>query len=104
MLQSSKGNSKTNVNSAGGGSLRITIPATPFVPTVADTPCKFCRVQVGTSNTSVIRCRISSACTSTTGIALPSYPTLTPYQVDNLNLLNFVGLTQNDVVDIEFFD
>jgi len=103
MNQSKFGNSKTNITSSSGGSLRLTIPATPFVPTVVDTPCRYCRVQVGTSNTSAVRCRIDSAATSTTGVALPAYPTLTPYSVDNLNKLNFLGGTENDVVDIEYF-
>jgi len=104
MNQSKYGNSKTDITSSSGGSLRLTIPATPFVPTVADTPCRYCRVQVGTSNSTAVRVRIGATCTDTTGVAIPAYPVLTPYQVDNLNKLNFLGATENDVVDIEYFE
>ena len=95
-------NENTSVNSLGGGSSTVTIPADPYQVAGSDVACKYCRLQSRTGN-STIRVRIGSACTSTTGVAVPSYPTLTPYSVDNLNQLNFIG-TAADVVDVEYFE
>ena len=95
-------NEDVGINSLGGGSTTVTISATPYQIAGADKPCKYLRLQSRTGN-STVRVRIGSACTSTTGVALPAYPTLTPYTVDNLNQLYFIG-TEADVVDVELFE
>jgi len=100
MADLSMANVSTDINCFSGGSAVVTLAAS--VGTGADTPCRFCRVQARTGNSGTTRCRIGEACTGTTGVALPPYPTLTPYSVNNLSLLNFYGTTA-DVIDIEYF-
>ena len=101
-------NANTNVNSPSGGSLQVVIPATPFsvqANSGTSQPCRSCILVAGSGNTSAIRVQIGVACTSTTGIPVPkasttSGTTYLPLPVDDLNLLWFIGGTQNDVVDI----
>ena len=95
-------NLDTGRNCFGGGSTTITIPGTPFQVAGTDVPCRYCRIQNRTGN-STARVRIGSACTATTGVAIPAYPTLTPYTVNNLSLLNFFG-TATDVLYVEYFE
>ena len=102
-------------NSDQGGSVRVTIPATPFKYQAGDgttegasRPCLECWILADSGNTSPIRVNIGSACTATTGIEVPkdvlhaqhgsSKPLRIP--VRNLNLLYFIGATENDTVDI----
>lgn len=68
----------------------------------SDIPCRFCRLQSADGN-GVIRVRIGTDCTSSTGLGLPSFPTITPYPVSNLNLLYFYGATDDNIVHIEYF-
>jgi hypothetical protein len=111
-------NQTTTMNSAGGGSVQVKIPATPFqvrggagAVSVAGVsqPCRKCILVGGSANTSAIRVNIGSACTSITGILIPKASTTTgttylPLSVDDINLLYFIGGTENDVVDIIYFD
>lgn len=94
-------NSKTNVNCQGGGSSTVTIASNAGQG--SDIGCRYCRLQSRSGN-GVIRVRIGSACTSVTGVALPGYPTLTPYAIHNLNQLYFYGATDDNVIDIEYFE
>ncbi len=100
MAISNKANMVTNQTSGGGGSARITLAAS--VGQGTDVDCRYCRIQAATGNSGTTRVRIGGACTSTTGVAVPAYPTLTPYTVDNLSKLYFSGTT-NDIIDIEYF-
>ena len=93
-------NVNTNRNVYTGGWVSVTIATNAGQG--ADIPCRFCRLQSRSGN-GEIRVRIGSECTSTTGLGLPSYPTITPYPVSNLNLLYFYGVTDDNVVDIEYF-
>ncbi len=98
-------------NSDKGGSVRVTIPATPYKVqgNSGDTrPCTECWIIAAAANTSEIRIQIGSAASATTGIPVPesvaagtsgaSVPLRLP--VKNVNLLYFIGGTENDVVDI----
>lgn len=85
---------------SSGGHQTVTIAANAGQG--PDVACKFCRLQSRSGN-GVIRVKIGSACIVTTGVGLPSYPTLTPYPVANLNQLYFYGATDGNVVDIEYF-
>ncbi|KKM82914.1 hypothetical protein LCGC14_1314710 [marine sediment metagenome] len=103
-------NARTDVSSPGGGSNRVTIPATPFTIRggtstggATSVPCKFCRIQETSGNTTTTRVRIGATCTSSTGVEIPSYPTVTPYPVSDLNKLYFLGGTDGDTIDIEYF-
>ena len=101
-------NSQTTFNSSAGGSLQIVIPATPFAIQAnagVSQPCRSCIMVAGSGNTSAIRVQIGAVCTATTGIPVPKASTTsgTTYlsiPIDDLNLLYFIGGTQNDVVDI----
>ena len=93
-------NMNCSINSQAGGSSLVTIALT--VGQGSDIDCRYCRVQARTGNSGVTRVRVGTACTAVTGVAIPAYPTLTPYQVTNLNQLYFFG-TNSDVVDIEYF-
>jgi hypothetical protein len=111
----SRGQQRSNIHlnhsSDRGGSVRVTIPATPFaVQANAGTsrPCTECWIIAAAANTSECRVQIGAACTATTGIPIPktvahgsdgsSVPLRVPAK--NVNLLYFIGATQNDVVDI----
>jgi hypothetical protein len=92
-------NIKTNINAMTGAWTSVTIVSN--VGTGADIPCRFCRLQSADGN-SAVRVRLGTTCTNSTGIGLPTFPTLTPYPISNLNLLNFYG-TDNNVIHIEYF-
>jgi hypothetical protein len=111
-------NERTNINSSGGGSIQVIIPASPFqvrggagavsVPGVSQ-PCRSCFLVAGSGNTSAIRVNIGAACTSITGIVIPKASTTTgttylPLKVDDINLLYFIGGTENDTVDIIWYN
>lgn len=98
-------------NSNKGGSVRITIPGTPYkVQGNGGTsrPCTECWLLAEEGNTSAVRVQIGSACTATTGIPVPvgqpggtdRVSVLLKLPVRNINLLYFIGGTENDVVDI----
>jgi len=90
-------------NSSGGGSQRVTLVAGEGQGVAQ--ACRFCRVQAYSTNTAVVRVRIGSAVEdATTGVELPSNPVLTPYSVNNLNLLYFYSTHATAIVDIEYFD
>ncbi len=93
-------NLRTNMNCQDGGSSTVTISSNAGQG--SDIPCRYCRLQSRSGN-GVIRVRIGTACTSVTGVAVPGYPTLTPYAVTNLNQLYFYGVTDANVVDVEHF-
>jgi hypothetical protein len=93
-------NIKTDVNVYTGGWTSVTI--TSNAGQGADIPCRFCRLQSRDGN-ATIRVRMGAECTVSTGITLPSFPTITPYPISNLNLLYFYGATNDNVVDVEYF-
>lgn len=105
-------NTSLNIVSTGGGSNRVTIPATPFqirggtgTGGATSVPCKevWLSCPSGSSN---IRVTIGAACTATTGIKVPEQVLANEnamylrIPIDDLNKLYFIGDTQNDVVDI----
>lgn len=91
-----------STKSIGGGSQRVTLSG--GVAQASAQACRFCRVQVHSGNTEVMRVRIGSSVTDgTTGVELQSNPVLTPYSVSNLNLLYFYSADANAIVDIEYF-
>ena len=105
-------NNPTTMNSSGGGSCRVTIPAgttlqggQPDANGAAQAgvsqPCRSC-VLVPAKDVATLRVRIGSACTSTTGTPLITNQYL-PMKVDDLNLLYFFG-TNADVCDIIFYN
>jgi hypothetical protein len=101
MAISKYANSDTTLTRSGGGSSTATIGVGGTV-TGSDVDCAYCRLQARTGNSGTTRVRIGATCTATTGVAIPAYPTLTPYQLDNLSKLYFYG-TAADVIDIEYF-
>jgi hypothetical protein len=101
-------NQQTTINSSGGGSVQVIIPASPYqvrANSGTSQPCRSCIMVAGSGNTSAVRVQIGTDCTSTTGILVPKASTTsgTTYlsiPIDDLNLLYFIGGTQNDTVDI----
>jgi len=91
-----------STKSNGGGSQRVTLVG--GVKQAFAQACRFCRLQAASGNTEVVRVRIGAACGATNGIELPSNPVITPYSIDNLNLLYFYSADQDAIVDIEYFD
>jgi len=98
-------------NSETWGSVRVTIPATPYtVQANAGTSiaCRECWVIAAEANTTEIRVKVGSACAAATGIPCPksvdhaNHGSTVPLRlpVTDVNLLYFIGGTQNDVVDI----
>lgn len=91
-----------STKSAAGGSQRVTL--TSGTATASAQACRFCRLQCASANTEVVRVRIGATCGATDGMELPSNPVLTPYSIDNLNLLRFYSADQDAIVDIEYFE
>jgi len=98
-------------NSDAGGSVRVTIPATPFqvqANSGTSQPCREVYIIAQYDNTSECRVQIGAACTSTTGIPIPKsvdhaqHGSTVPLRIPirDVNYLYFVGGTENDVVDI----
>lgn len=94
-----------------GGSVRVTIPATPFAVQAnsgTSIRCRKCYIIAAAANTSEVRVQIGTTCTAATGIPCPksvahaSAGSSNPLELEitDVNLLNFIGSTQNDVVDI----
>ena len=90
-----------SIKSTAGGSQRVTLAA--GVKVGAAQACRYCRLQPAAANTEVVRVRIGATCSAITGVELPSNPVLTPYSIDNLNLLNFFSTDVDAIVDIEYF-
>lgn len=110
-MASNQAHSSLSDNSETWGSVRVTIPATPFqVQANAGTSiaCKECFVIAAAANTTETRIKAGSACTATTGIPCPKsvvhaqHGSTVPLRlpVTDVNLLYFIGGTENDVVDI----
>ena len=96
-------NDSLSQKSTGGGSQRVTLSG--GVGQGVAQACKFCRVQAAAANTEVVRVRMVTAVVDgTTGVELPGNPVLTPYSVDNLNLLYFYSADVDAIIDIEYFD
>ena len=93
-------NLNTNKNVYDGAWTSVTI--TSNAGQGADIPCRFCRLQSADGN-GTIRVRLGAACTSVTGLGLPSFPVITPYPVSNLNLLYFYGATDDNIIHVEYF-
>lgn len=93
-------NLTTTRNASTGTWTSVSIPAGSAVQG-ADIPCRFCRLQSRDGN-SAVRVRIGDICTVSTGVGLPTFPTLTPYPVSNLSLLFFYG-TSGNIIDVELF-
>lgn len=92
-----------STKSTGGGSERVTLSGGVAQGTAQE--CRFCRIQVHSTNTEVVRVRIGTAVTDgLTGVEVPGNPVLTPYSVENLNLLYFYSTDANAIVDIEYFN
>ena len=100
---------------SGGGSNRVTIPATPFqirggtsTGGATSVPCRECII-VAKTGSSNVRVRIDSACTTTTGIPVPEELLANEngmylrIPIDDLNRLYFIGEAENDVVDILYW-
>lgn len=87
----------------GGGSQMVQFP-TANVVTATSQACKFCRVQVASTNAAVVRVRLDDTCGAATGVEIPTYPTLTPYTISNLNQLNFYSTDDDAIIYIEYFD
>ena len=96
-----------------GGSVRVTIPATPFqiqANSGTSIPCRKVIV-IASDGSANIRVQVGQACTTTTGLPVPEYKggggsakfNYLKFQVSDVNLLYFVGDTENDVVDILYF-
>lgn len=96
-------NTSLNRVNKGGGSQRVTLPGATTT-TATSQACKFCRIQVMSTNTEVVRVRLDDTCSATTGVEIPTNPTLTPYTISNLNQLNFYSADTDAIVDIEYFD
>ena len=94
-------NSNLDRTSNGGGSQRVTLAG--GVAQGTTTECRFCRIQVDSANTAEVRVRIDTACTGTTGVALPGNPTITPYSIGDLDQLYFYSTDATAIVDIEYF-
>jgi hypothetical protein len=95
-------NAQLNRTSFKGGSQRVTLAAGVAQGTAQG--CKFCRVQCDSANSAVVRVRIGTAATATTGVELPDSPVLTPYSIDDISLLYFYSTDVNAIVDIEYFN
>lgn len=96
-------NDSLSTKSDGGGSQRVTLIG--GVAQATAQVCRFCRIQAAAANTEVVRVRMVTAVTdATTGVELPGNPVLTPYPVDNLNLLFFYSADVDAIVDIEYFN
>ena len=89
-------------NSLSGGSQRVALSG-GIAQAVART-CKFCRIQCASTNTEVVRVRIGSVCGANDGVELSGNPVLTPYSLENLNVLYFYSADIDAIVDIEYFD
>lgn len=95
-------------NSNKGGSVRVTIPATPFQVQAnggTSRPCTECWLMAKAGNSTEVRVQIGADCTATTGIPICQFATnrasvALRLPVRNVNLLYFYGGTENDVVDI----
>ena len=98
-------------NSEQWGSVRVTIPATPFSVQAnggVSRPCRECLVIAAAANTGEVRVQVGAACTAVTGIPCPKgvvhaqHGSTNPLRlaVRDVNVLYFIGGTQNDVVDI----
>lgn len=99
----------SNLVSDVGGSVRVTIPATPFQVQAnagVSIPCR--RVYMITPNgSSNIRVQIGAACTDSTGLPVPELDGSNiivggylELNVSDISLLYFIGEAENDVVDI----
>ena len=110
-----RSNVDLNKNSDQGGSVRITIPVSPYTYQAGDgttegatRPCLECWIIALEGNNTAVRVNMGSACTATTGQEIPkavahgsqgsSKPLRIP--VRNLNLLYFIGGTAADKIDI----
>lgn len=94
-----------------GGSVRVTIPATPFQVQAnagASLKCRECYVIAAAANTTEVRVQIGVAGTASTGIPCPKsvvhaqHGSTNPLRlpITDVNMLYFIGATENDVVDI----
>lgn len=106
---------RLNVVPSGGGSNRVTIPATPFqirggtgTGGATSVPCRECIISCPTGSSNV-KVRIDTACTATTGIKVPEQGLANEnamylrIPIDDLNRLYFIGEAENDVVDILYW-
>lgn len=101
-------NTSLNVVSTGGGSNRVTIPATPYqirggtsTGGATSVPCKEALL-LCPNGSSDLKVNIGTACTATTGIKVPEAGVDFMFMripIDDLNKLYFIG-TQADVCDI----
>lgn len=102
MADSLYANSHTNRAFTGGGSERLTIITNAAQG--SDIPCVKAFIQATTGNTGVIRMRIGTACTATTGIHVVEDAATNNggmwIEVDNLNKLYFYGANDADTIDI----
>lgn len=85
-----------------GGSQRVTIASNVGTPTAQ--LCKKAYIIPATGNSGIIRLRIDSVCTDSTGIPIAKASAyannIFSVEVENLNQLNFYGSNDSDVVDI----
>lgn len=98
-----------NVVSDGGGSVRVTIPATPFKVQAnagVSQPCREVLMNCP-KGSSRIRVQIGAACTDATGLPVPEESsqdginnTYLRLPISDVNLLYFIGTNENDYVDI----
>lgn len=94
-----------------GGSVRVTIPASPYTVQAnagVSIKCRECYIIAAAANTTEVRVRVGSTCSATTGIPCPKsvlhaeHGSTNPLRlpVTDVNMLHFIGGTLNDVVDI----
>ena len=112
-----KAGRNTNVVSDGGGSVRMTIPATPFQVqgnSGTSIPCRKVFITQAAGNTGQVRVNIGAVASATVGINVPKGATTaangpgeqSPLELDiaDVNLLNFYSSTENDTVDVLYLN
>lgn len=99
----SSSNQGTSINSITGGSVRVTIPVTPFQITGNDgtsLPCKTCYLTAPVGNTGVVKMNIDAKATSVLGLDLVEVKLPFEMPIDDVDKLNFYSGTQGDIIDI----
>jgi len=98
----------SNAVSDAGGSVRVTIPGSPFQVQAnggVSIPCRKVYI-VAPNGSSNIRVQLGQPCTATTGIQVPEVAAAgantrhLPLNIADVNMLYFIGEAENDVVDI----
>ena len=101
MTTTAYSNSFSNDVTGNGGSVLVTIAAgVGRGNSGTSLSCRECFIRQGIQNAGTVRLNLSSACTSTTGIALPKGITyIAPYRVkiDDVSKLYFSGTNDDKI-------